>query len=183
MRKTSLAAGRQRDWMNPLLTAGSSSDNGSEAELTRQRVDPFGAVLVLPWEVPSHRLKGDTSCDMMLTTNSLKFKSNTHVGFSTSSLSISKACCHSPLKNGFDQRLGGEPAEEECLLVRTQSCSLKENTSVPVNHFIGGVLVEGVVESEGLVLQVTGQVNFLLGLMDHDHIFTGNGDHIQILHW
>lgn len=54
--------------------------------------------------------------------------------------------------------------------------------SSPVDHFIGGVLVEGVVESEGLVLQVTGQVDFLLGLVDHHHVLTGDGDHVQILH-
>lgn len=53
--------------------------------------------------------------------------------------------------------------------------------SSPVDHFVGGVLVEGVIESEGLVLQVSGQVNFLFGLMDHDHVFTGNGDHVQLL--
>ena len=52
----------------------------------------------------------------------------------------------------------------------------------PVNHLIGGVLVEGVVESESLVLQVAGEVHFLFRFMNHHHVLTGDGDHVQILH-
>lgn len=52
----------------------------------------------------------------------------------------------------------------------------------PVNHFIGGAVIKGVVKAEGLVLQVAGQVHFLFRFVNHHHVLTGDGDHIQILH-
>ena len=53
--------------------------------------------------------------------------------------------------------------------------------AIPVDHLVGGAVVEGVVEAEGLVLQVAGQVHLLLGLVDHHHVLAGDGDHVQVL--
>lgn len=82
----------------------------------------------------------------------------THVCFPTSSLSIRKAGRHPPLKNGLDQWLSSEPASRQAFSTATgvfssvsQWLELRKIT-LPVNHFIGGVLIKGVVESERLVL-------------------------------
>lgn len=66
--------------------------------------------------------------------------------------------------------------------MREKQIGLLISHDTPVNHLIGGALIKSVVKSEGLVLQVARQVHFLLGLVNHDHILTGNGDHVQTLH-
>lgn len=58
----------------------------------------------------------------------------------------------------------------------------REKREIPINHFICRTFVKGIVKTERLVLQVSRQVNFLLGLVDHDHIFAGDGDHVQVLY-
>lgn len=52
----------------------------------------------------------------------------------------------------------------------------------PVNHLVGGAIIKGVVKAECLVLQVAGEVHFLFRFMNHHHVLTRDGDHIQILH-
>ena len=52
----------------------------------------------------------------------------------------------------------------------------------PVHHLVGGAVVEGVVEAERLVLQEAGEVHLLFGFVHHHNVFTGNGDHVQVLH-
>ena len=42
-------------------------------------------------------------------------------------------------------------------------------TYLPVDHFIGGLVIEGIVESKALVLQELGEVHLQLGFM-HDHV-------------
>lgn len=109
---------------------------------------------------------------------------STHVGFTTSCLSVRKAGGHPPLKDGLHQRLSSEPGEVgggPFSTVHLQQSRANSRDS-PVNHLVGGVLVEGVVESEGLVLQVAGQVHLLLGLVHHHHVLAGDGDHVQVLH-
>lgn len=116
------------------------------------------------------------------------------MGFTTSCLSVRKAGGHPPLEDGLHQRLSGEPAGGRQGIVNPPPCyraklarkppptPARGSEGSPVNHLVGGVLVEGVVESEGLVLQVAGQVHLLLGLVHHHHVLAGDGDHVQVLH-
>lgn len=114
----------------------------------------------------------------------LSHGSTTHVCFTAPGLSISEARRHPPVKNGLHQRLSSEPGARGATVSRSgkRQRIRGRGRGAPVDHLVGGVLIKGVIKAEGLVLQVPGQVHFLLGLMDHDHVFTGNGDHVQFLH-
>ena len=51
---------------------------------------------------------------------------------------------------------------------------------VPVDHFIGGRVVEGVIKAEMLVFQEFGEVDFLLWLVHHHLVFVWNRNHIYL---
>lgn len=51
---------------------------------------------------------------------------------------------------------------------------------LPVNQVISGVFIERVIKMEGLILQVLGQIHFLLGLMQQQGSITRDCDHINL---
>ena len=61
------------------------------------------------------------------------------------------------------------------------SVATKQQRHQPVDHFIGAVFIERVVESESLVLEILGQIDLGLRFMDDDEIFVWNGDNIDLL--
>ena len=50
-----------------------------------------------------------------------------------------------------------------------------------VHELVGGVLVEGEVEPEVLVLQILGEVHLGLGLVDDDVVLLGHAGHVDLL--
>ena len=50
-----------------------------------------------------------------------------------------------------------------------------------VHELVGGVLVEGEVEPEVLVLQILGEVHLGLGLVDDDVVLLGHARHVDLL--
>ncbi|KAH1183284.1 hypothetical protein KIL84_004776, partial [Mauremys mutica] len=81
------------------------------------------------------------------------------VGLAAARLAVGEAGGHAPAEDALHQRLG----------------------RVPVHQLVGGALVEGVVEAEGLALQVAAQVQPLPGLVHHHHAPAGDGHHVEVL--
>ncbi|VDO02676.1 unnamed protein product [Rodentolepis nana] len=83
-------------------------------------------------------------------------------------LSIGETCGHSTFKYTFHKRL---------------SC-------IPIHKGIVCSLVEGVIETEGLIFQILGQIHFSFGFMYKDLLFIGYSDHVDLftgefflIHW
>lgn len=80
--------------------------------------------------------------------------------FPTARLPIGKSGSHALAEDGLNQWLGSEL----------------------VHQLVGGDVIEGMVEAEGMVLQVVSKVHLLFGLVHHDHFVRGDDDDIQVLH-
>ena len=52
---------------------------------------------------------------------------------------------------------------------------------LPIDHFIAGTFIKGIIKSETLVLQILGKVNLGLGFMDDNIVFVGHRNDIAIL--